>query len=250
MKKKKNKFKNPHYSPRKRLPARRRSPRSFIAKYISTRNCGIAFRVINASELVFAAEAAVNPTDLLDFKSEDTIERVEVVDYDAVGGESTENNAVGGEGTENNADGVESTENNAVGVERRRGELFLESATVSAQLDESEKFFIGKRHTMSAINGDIVRIRVMSGHDAEVTEILQRSVTDVMGIVYQAEDELGETVWVLEPDDKRLDFSVIITEVCEGLSPKDGDKAVARITEYPEYTPSVVDSPLPALTET
>ncbi|MBR2461481.1 MAG: ribonuclease R [Clostridia bacterium] len=178
---KNSRFKNPHYSSRKHLPRGRSSSKSFIAKYFSTRDGGIAFRIADGDFIKRTVDDAVKtPENCFDscVLSDPEVENV--------------------------------------------------------RLDERVRFYIDNRHTGTAINGDIVRVRPLHHNDVEVVEILSRAHVDVIGIVYEAEDESGQTVWVLEPDDKKLDFSVIITDLATEVQPKDGDKAVARITEYPE----------------
>ena len=177
----KKKFANPHYSPKRRIPASRGHSHGIVAKFISTDKGGVAFRVLDESKLPELLDNAVIPGDSESFDS-----------------------------------------------------ISLVNPFAGVELDEGVKYYIDNRHTASAVSGDIVRLQVLHRYDAEVTDVLYRGVTDVCGIVYQAEDELGETVWVLEPDSKRLGFSIIITEIAPDVTPVDGYKAVARITEYPE----------------
>lgn len=180
--KNKNKFKNPHYSSRKRLPDRR-SPRSFFAKFYSSKNGGVAFRVLNA-DLLPSSEEVPLPN------------------------EAGQSYGV--------RDGFRIAREDFVPV-----------------LDEKVKYYIDHRHTASAVNGDIVRLNLLHHHDAEVTDVVCRGNSSVLGILYQAEDQFGEELWVLEPDDKKLDFNVIITS-SQGFELKDGYRALVRITEYPE----------------
>ena len=182
---KKTKFKNPHYTPRKHLPAKNRSGKPFAAKFFASRKGGIAFRITNADQLP-------------DF-SEDTVNL-------------PENGGIIGV-----VDGMRSAADD-----------------FHAELDESVKYYIDHRRNGSAVNGDIVLIRQTSRNDAEVVDILHRASGDICGTAHEAEDEDGNTVWVVVPDDTKLDFDVIVTEPPYEGTPIEGDKVLVHITVFPD----------------
>lgn len=181
----KTKFKNPHYTPRKHLPARNKVSKPFIAKFFSSKRGGIAFRVTNADELPENVNGAVN---------------------------LPENGGI-------------------IGV---RDGMRDASQGFHAELDENVKYYIDRHRTATAVNGDIVLLRQTSRNDAEVEDILLRASEDICGTAHEAEDEDGNTVWVVVPDDTKLDFDIIVTEPpLEGL-PAEGDKVLVHITVFPD----------------
>lgn len=103
-----------------------------------------------------------------------------------------------------------------------------------AELDESVKYYIDRHRTASAVNGDIVVLRQTSRNDAEVTDILLRASADVCGTAHEAEDEDGNTVWVVVPDDTKLDFDIIVTEPALDGEPHEGDKVLVHVTVFPD----------------
>jgi len=103
-----------------------------------------------------------------------------------------------------------------------------------AQLDESVKYYIDRNRTGSAVNGDIVLLRPTSRFDAEVADIIMRSSYGICGTAHRAEDEDGNTVWVVVPDDVKLDFDIIVTEPPYDGTPTEGDKVLVHITVYPD----------------
>lgn len=181
---KKTKFKNPHYSSRKRLPDRGRFGKTFVAKFFSSKHGGVAFKVTNASELPELRE------DSLSFSKGGTI---------------------------GVSDGM-----------RSAADDFL------AELDESVKYFIDRRRCGTAVNGDIVLLRQTSRNDAEVDDILLRACTDICGTAHEAEDEDGNIVWVVVPENNKLEFDVIVTEPPYEGTPSEGDKVLVRITAFPD----------------
>ena len=181
----KTKFKNPHYTPRKHLPARSKASKPIVAKFFSSKRGGIAFRVTNADELPENTDGTVN---------------------------LPENG-----GTFGVKDGM-------------RGA----SQDFHAELDESVKYYIDRHRTASAVNGDVVLIRQTSRNDAEVIDSLLRASEDICGTAHEAEDEDGNTVWVVVPDDTKLDFDIIVTEPPYGGEPAEGDKVLVHVTVFPD----------------
>ncbi|MBQ9116148.1 MAG: VacB/RNase II family 3'-5' exoribonuclease, partial [Clostridia bacterium] len=182
---KKTKFKNPHYTPRKHLPARNKRSKPIIAKFFSSKRGGVAFRITNPSEL-----------------------------------------------PENREDTVILPKNGGIiGVSdgmRQWASEFI------PQLDESVKYYIDRNRTASAVNGDIVVIQPTARNDAEVVDILLRASSEVCGTAHEAEDEDGNAVWVVVPDDTKLDFDIIVTEPPYEGTPAEGDKVLVHITLFPD----------------
>ena len=186
----KKRFANPHYSSRKRLPDRRGSAAVTVAKFFSSKRGGVAFRVVNASE-------------------------IPAVDYD----------------TNMLEDAVIPEENGVFGV---KDGLRVGGGDFVAELDESEKFYIEKNRTCSALNGDIVKIRRVHRSDFEVIDILLRANENICGIAHEAEDEDGNTVWVVVPDDTKMEFDIIVTETpAEPIN--EGDRVLVHVTVFPEF---------------
>lgn len=194
MKKKNKKSYKSHSYPKKN---RSHGHQRFYARFFSTRNGGIAFRIKYQSEV----------SELL---SENNIDRSFYDEDDDV-----------------------SSDTSIIEASSKKSDMFS-----TLVLDESEKFYIDTYNTRSAIDGDTVLIDVISGHDAKVTEVIHRSITEISGVVFEGEDEYGNTVLGVEPDIKRLHFLVLL-DVPENRKPTPGDKVTVKITEYPdEYSPN------------
>ena len=100
--------------------------------------------------------------------------------------------------------------------------------------DRDEDIFIPASCVKSAMNGDIVAVRItenkIDGRRAEgtITEILQRNVKTVVG-VYQKSKNFGFVV----ADDKKLSADIYIPKNFRGKA-KTNDKVVVEIIRYPE----------------
>ncbi len=96
-----------------------------------------------------------------------------------------------------------------------------------------EDIFIAPRKLRNALHGDKVKVFVYAKRngkhlEGEVLEILHRSKTDFTGII-----QLNPRVAFLIPDNKKMLHDIFIPlDQLNGA--KDGDKAVARLTEWPE----------------
>ncbi|MFS1514873.1 ribonuclease R [Chengkuizengella sp. SCS-71B] len=94
--------------------------------------------------------------------------------------------------------------------------------------------YIHANDLMSAMNGDVVFVRVNSRGpsggklEGEVVRIIERSVTQVVG-VFQKNGAFG----FILPDDKRINKDVFVPKE-SFLGAVDGQKVVAEIVKYPE----------------
>lgn len=96
-----------------------------------------------------------------------------------------------------------------------------------------EDIFIAPRKLRNALHGDKVKVFVYAKRngkhlEGEVLEIIQRVKTEFTGIV-----QVSPRVAFLVPDNKKMLHDIFIPlDALKGA--KDGDKAVARLTEWPE----------------
>ncbi|NDI36552.1 ribonuclease R [Chengkuizengella sediminis] len=94
--------------------------------------------------------------------------------------------------------------------------------------------YIHANDLMSAMNGDVVFVRVNSRGpsggklEGEVVRIIERSITQVVG-VFQKNGAFG----FILPDDKRINKDVFVPKE-SFLGAVDGQKVVAEIVKYPE----------------
>lgn len=100
--------------------------------------------------------------------------------------------------------------------------------------DADTDIYIHSKNTKNALNGDIVKVNVFpsktnsSKIEGEIVEIVQRAKTQFIGIVQKSKNFA-----FLAIDDSRMPMDIFITnENLKGA--KDGDKAVAKVTEWPE----------------
>ena len=99
--------------------------------------------------------------------------------------------------------------------------------------EDSEAIFVAERNSMHALNGDRVKVNVAARRhgkepEAEVVEIIERKPQTFIGTL-----EVDKTVSFLKTDSKFLGFDIFIpkNKLKGGAT---GDKAVVRITEWPE----------------
>lgn len=96
-----------------------------------------------------------------------------------------------------------------------------------------EDIFIAPRKLRNALHGDIVKVFVYAKRngkhlEGEVLEIIKRVKTEFTGIL-----QVSPRVAFLVPDNKKMLHDIFIPlDALKGA--KDGDKAVARLTEWPE----------------
>jgi len=100
--------------------------------------------------------------------------------------------------------------------------------------DADADIYIHSKNTKNALNGDIVKVNVYpskknsSKLEGEIVEIVQRAKTQFIGVVQKSKNFA-----FLAIDDPRMPMDIFIAnENLKGA--KDGDKAVAKITEWPE----------------
>lgn len=167
----------------------------FIAAFRTSRNGGIAFRLINSRELLSYYDSIEKSQRADDFTVKNAEIRRITTSFD---------------------------------------EIDVNNNVPTEILDESEKFFIDRYDAADAVSGDIVLLKQLAGHDCKVVKVLHRAYTEITGTAYEGIDELDEPVWAVEPDIKRLDFPIVITENPNSLPICEGDKVLVHITEYPE----------------
>lgn len=98
-------------------------------------------------------------------------------------------------------------------------------------VEGSEKdIYINARNTGTTLNGDIVKVNVFSKKaklEGEIVEIVSRSKTTFVGIIQKS-----KAFSFLVIDDPKIPVDIFIpNEKLKGA--KDGDKAIAKITEWP-----------------
>ncbi|UKJ09135.1 ribonuclease R [Solitalea lacus] len=102
---------------------------------------------------------------------------------------------------------------------------------ITPELDQD--VYIAPRKLRNALNGDTVKIFVYAKNngrqpEGEVVEILERTKWEYSGLV-TLEGKFG----FLVPDDRKMLHDIFIPQ--QGLkNVKDGDKAIARITDWPQ----------------
>lgn len=114
---------------------------------------------------------------------------------------------------------------------------------VSVEGEDSD-VFVGKDNTNFALDGDTVKVDILSpgnpledqGPEGKVIEIIERGASQLVGIFSLfTESERDETglYGVVTPKDKKLSrYKVFI--VAEGILPEDGSVVVVEITGYPD----------------
>lgn len=92
-------------------------------------------------------------------------------------------------------------------------------------------FFIPARYMHGAFHSDAVYVVPVEGgksdDEAEVIKIIERGMTEVVGTFFK-----DKTGYYLRPDEKKYASDIFISQK-KTMGCKIGDKAVARITEYP-----------------
>lgn len=99
--------------------------------------------------------------------------------------------------------------------------------------EDSEAIFIAERNSLHALNGDRVRIHIAARRrgqepEAEVIEIIEKKEQTFIGTL-----QVDKTVAFLKTDSKFLACDIFIPKG-KLKSGKSGDKAVVRITDWPE----------------
>ncbi|OYU95713.1 MAG: ribonuclease R [Bacteroidetes bacterium B1(2017)] len=97
--------------------------------------------------------------------------------------------------------------------------------------DGQEDVFIASEFKNTALNGDKVKVSLFAHHvngkqTGEIIEVLERSKSQFVGVV-----QVHYNYAFLIPDDKKMHINIFIPKEKIG-SAKQGDKAIARITEW------------------
>ncbi|MCF8427573.1 MAG: ribonuclease R [Bacteroidia bacterium] len=97
--------------------------------------------------------------------------------------------------------------------------------------DGEEDIFIASEFKNNALNGDLVKVSLfahqMNGRQSgEITEVLERAKSQFVGVV-----QVHYNYAFLIPDDKKMHTNIFIPKEKIGGA-KQGDKAIARITEW------------------
>jgi ribonuclease R len=93
--------------------------------------------------------------------------------------------------------------------------------------------YIHPKNTNTALHGDTVKVNIFSGKlsskiEGEIVEIVKRNKTEFVGILQKSKNFA-----FLVPDDARMPVDIFIAnEKLKGA--KDGEKVVAKITEWPK----------------
>ena len=107
------------------------------------------------------------------------------------------------------------------------------SAYIVSEDEFEEDIFIAPRKLRNALHGDIVKVYVYAKSkgrkkDGEVVEIIKRAKMEFTGII-----KLSERFAFFVPDDRKMLHDIFIP--IDGLNGgKDNEKAIARITDWPE----------------
>ena len=99
----------------------------------------------------------------------------------------------------------------------------------------SEDIYIAPNNTFNALNGDIVKVRLLPRRkdrkiEGKIIEIIERKRKQFAGIV-----ELSGKYAFLIPDDNSVPVDIYIPEA-HLMGVKNGEKAVARITDWPHHS--------------
>ena len=99
--------------------------------------------------------------------------------------------------------------------------------------EDSESIFVAERNSMHALNGDRVRVNIAASRpgresEAEVVEIIEQKPQTFIGTL-----QVDKTVSFLKTDSKYLGFDIFIPKA-KLKGGQTGDKAVVRITDWPE----------------
>ena len=92
--------------------------------------------------------------------------------------------------------------------------------------------FITQKNTHTALNGDLVKVNIFSGKlsqkpEGEIVEIVERAQTDFVGVLQKSKN-----FSFVVPDNARMPVDIFISnDWLKGAN--DGDKVLARMTEWP-----------------
>ncbi len=98
--------------------------------------------------------------------------------------------------------------------------------------DTEIDIYINAKNIGNALNGDLVKVNIFSGKNSrkiegEIVEVVERAKTEFVGIIQKSKNFA-----FLVTDDAKMPVDIFIAnEKLKGA--KDGDKAIAKITEWP-----------------
>jgi ribonuclease R len=98
--------------------------------------------------------------------------------------------------------------------------------------DTDSDIYINARNTGTALNGDLVKVNIFSGKlsskiEGEIVEVIERAKTEFVGVIQKS-----KSFAFLVTDDPKMPVDIFIAnEKLKGAN--DGDKAIAKITEWP-----------------
>lgn len=98
--------------------------------------------------------------------------------------------------------------------------------------DSDSDIFISSKNTSIALNGDLVKVNVFSKRngsklEGEIVEIIKRAKTEFVGVIQKSPNYA-----FLVTDDSRMSVDIFIAnKMLKGA--KDGEKVIARITDWP-----------------
>jgi len=110
-------------------------------------------------------------------------------------------------------------------------ELTAKGAAFLISEESEEDIFIAPRFVRTALNGDIVKVRLLakrqgSKPEAEVIEIIKRTKTEYAGTI-----QLSKNFAFLIPDDNRMPVDIFIP-LSELKGAKNGQKVIVRMTSW------------------
>ena len=114
--------------------------------------------------------------------------------------------------------------------------------------EEGEEIFVAERNSMHALNGDKVEVYVYARRrhadpEAEVTQIIERADNTFVGVLC-----IERQYAFLITDSKTLANDIFIPKN-KLRGGKDGEKAVVRITEWPEHSKNPIGEVVDVLGE-
>ena len=96
-----------------------------------------------------------------------------------------------------------------------------------------EDIFISKENSKKAMDGDIVKVRILdkkhgSHEEGQITKIMQRNTTQIVG-TFKKSRNFGFVI----PDDKKINGDIFISK-SNWKNAKTDQKVVVEITKYPD----------------
>lgn len=99
--------------------------------------------------------------------------------------------------------------------------------------DSKSDIYINAKNTGTALHGDLVKVNIFSGKlsdklEGEIVEVIERAKTEFVGVIQKS-----KAFSFLVPDDTKMSVDIFIAnENLKGAN--DGDKAIAKITDWPK----------------